>query len=307
MTAGRNTEQRAKFGNRLRAISGAILKAAFPHEIRRRRSCRATRDTQATSATRRRQHRAQIRRHSRVFTVDRPGGGAGRGRGLSIGVFHRPATGYRARTLPAEHDHRTLRRPEPCHRTVCAAAARHRQVRRLSQSAARRHHLHRRQGLRKPLGGGRVARVWCGLSRRRDRGPGAGRFHAHHAAVAQPVSFARPQLPAQDPGGPAGHPDRAALHQAANLHPLCQPDLSRPWRLRLRGGRELLLRQEGQGPDYRRSGRARGPAQGAECVLAHQQSRARAAPAEPGDQQHAGGRQDHRRRGATRRRTRRYG
>ena len=68
-------------------------------------------------------------------------------------------------------------------------------------------HLHRRQRFRTALGRGRVARVWRSLARCRGWRPRAGRFDAHHATVAQPVSLARPQLPAQDAGGDAGHPD----------------------------------------------------------------------------------------------------
>jgi hypothetical protein len=40
---------------------------------------------------------------------------------------------------------------------------------------------------------------------------------------------------AQDSGGLSRHPDRARLHQAADLHPLRQPDLPRQRHVRLRG------------------------------------------------------------------------
>ena len=120
-----------------------------------------------------------------------------------------------------------------------------------------------------------VWRVFGAAWRDLDARPaGPGRVYAHHAAGAQPFSLARPQLPPQDAGSDAVHPDRAAFHQAADLHALRQPDLSRPRRLRIRGGRKLLLQQESQGPDAGRSRRAGRTAEGAELLFAHQQSRA---------------------------------
>ncbi len=59
-------------------------------------------------------------------------------------------------------------------------------------------------------------------------------------------------------------------------------------------GANLLLQQEGERPDAGGSRSSGGTAQSPELLLAHQQSGARAAPPEPGHQQHAGGRQDHR-------------
>ena len=45
---------------------------------------------------------------------------------------------------------------------------------------------------------------------------------------AQSVSFARSVVPSQDPGSAAGDPDRAAIHQAADLHAVCESDFSWP-------------------------------------------------------------------------------
>ena len=53
-------------------------------------------------------------------------------------------------------------------------------------------------------------------------------------------------LPSQGAGSDARHPDRAALHQAADLHALCQPDFSRARSVWIRSGLELLLQQAGQ-------------------------------------------------------------
>ena len=63
--------------------------------------------------------------------------------------------------------------------------------------------------------------------------PRPGRLHAHHATGAQSLSLLRAHRRPQTAGSLSRHPDRARLHQAADLHPLRQPDLSRQRHVRL--------------------------------------------------------------------------
>ena len=54
------------------------------------------------------------------------------------------------------------------------------------------------------------------------------------------------RLPSQGAGNDAGHPDRAPLHQAADLYAVRQPDCPRPRGLRLRSRLGVLLQQAGE-------------------------------------------------------------
>jgi hypothetical protein len=62
---------------------------------------------------------------------------------------------------------------------------------------------------------------------------GAGRVYAHHAAGAKPLSLIAEDIRPQTAGDFLSARDRAPLHQAADLHALCQPDLSRQRNLRI--------------------------------------------------------------------------
>src|SRR5579883_2989210 len=74
--------------------------------------------------------------------------------------------------------------------------------------------------------------------------------HHHHATGRQPLPGPqRPQLPPQSPGNAPRAPDRAALHQTANLHHVRQPGLPGSWQLRLRRRRAILFRQKRDGPE----------------------------------------------------------
>ena len=75
------------------------------------------------------------------------------------------------------------------------------------------------------------------------------------------------------PQGAGDHPRPAAVAEAVEGGrplPLPQPDLLRPWPLRLRGGGALLLRQVGAGHRARRGGAARRPAPESGAALAPQ-------------------------------------
>ena len=62
-----------------------------------------------------------------------------------------------------------------------------------------------------------------------SQGPGAGRVHADDAVGAEPVSVVGEDVWAQAAGDVSLDADRAALHQAADLCAVCEPDLPGPW------------------------------------------------------------------------------
>src|ERR1700679_1249001 len=113
----------------------------------------------------------------------------------------------------------------------------------LRASPSRFSGLHRRQRFLPAFGHQLLAYHWRGLSRCRIRRQSAGRIHVDDATGPQSFSFPRPLIPSQSARDAVGDPDRAPVHQAANLHSLCQSDFSRPRRLRLRGCFRVLLRQ----------------------------------------------------------------
>jgi hypothetical protein len=106
---------------------------------------------------------------------------------------------------------------------------------------------------------------------------------------AQPLSFARPFVPSQSARDDARHSDRAPLHQAANFHPIRQPDFPRSRRIRFRGGFGVLLQQARQKSYPHRGCAPRWSAQRSRSLFAHQSSRSRNETPQSRDQCHARG------------------
>src|SRR5208283_3023209 len=113
------------------------------------------------------------------------------------------------------------------------------------------------------------------------------------AARAQPVSFSRPLVLPKSPGSAARHPDRATFHKTPDLYALCQRDISRTWRIRLRGSVRILFQQARPPVEARRSRAARGLAEGTAILLAYKPPRPRPQAAESRPQRHARRRQDY--------------
>src|SRR6266403_853692 len=117
--------------------------------------------------------------------------------------------------------------------------------------------------------------------------------HLEHAAGRK--SFPgpqRPQLPPQNAGNSARPPDRAPLHEAANLHHVRQPGLSGARQLRFCRGRAILFWPAGHGPEASGSRTSRGHGQRPE-IFATLESGSRPQPAQSGDPSHGRGREDH--------------
>ena len=87
---------------------------------------------------------------------------------------------------------------------------------------------------------------------------------------------------AQAAGGVSLDPDRAHIYQAADFHPLRQPDISRARHLRLRGRRGILFQQTCKGLDASRGGVTRRIAQRPVGVFADLESRQGTPASQPG-------------------------
>ena len=119
--------------------------------------------------------------------------------------------------------------------------------------------------------------------RQYPRGPGApGRQHADPAARQEPVSLARADNAAQDPGGDRGALAGGPVLQAPDLRDLRQPGLFRLRRLWRRRRREALFRRHRARPLAVRGGNAGRAAQGAVALFPGARRRRGAGAGDPG-------------------------
>ena len=125
----------------------------------------------------------------------------------------------------------------------------------------------------------------------------ARRLNLNHAIGAQSISFARPFVASQDSRVASCDPDRTPFHQAADIYFVRQPDLSGARSLRLRSCLSILFQQARETAHSGRSRAARGSSQVALVLFANQSSRPCHQTPQPGDQLHAGGRENHSRPG----------
>src|SRR6202035_902031 len=120
-----------------------------------------------------------------------------------------------------------------------------------------------------------------------------GRIDFDDAVGTKLISFARPVVSSQSAGGDARDSDRAAIQQAANFHAVRESDFPGAWGVRVRGCLGILLRQAGAKAQPRRSRSAGWSSQGPGNLFADQPSGPGNETPEPGDQCHAGRREDY--------------
>src|SRR5206468_12538366 len=110
------------------------------------------------------------------------------------------------------------------------------------------------------------------LTQQRIRPQVAWRIHSDDAAVEISLLITGSFFSPQDSRGTSRRADRAPLHQGANLHAVCEPELSRPRSVWVRSRFGVLLQQAGPAAQVRRSRAAGGIAEVADLLLSHQSS-----------------------------------